>query len=61
MYTICKDLCIYSVSKSVDYDMLLRAALARGYSEEVVEIMLKQYSNLNVLMREDNKITVIEE
>lgn len=60
VFNICKDMCIYSTSKSVDYDMLLRAVLARGYSEEILDLMLKNYSNLNVLMKQDNTITVMD-
>mgnify|MGYP007068611257 CR=1 FL=1 len=54
-------MCLYKADKRVEYDVLKRAALARGYSEDVLEDMLINYENLNVIMRVDNWITIVDQ
>lgn len=44
----------------MEYNILLRTVLSRGYTESVLGIMLDQYEHLNVLMRQDDMIRIIE-
>jgi hypothetical protein len=61
VYEICKDLCIYKEKKTIEYQMLLTRVLARGFTENNLLLMLKQYELMNVLMRteQDGKEAII--
>lgn len=51
VFEIIKDMCVYNKEHSIEYDTLLKVVLARGFTEDVLEIVLTQYDHLGVLMR----------
>lgn len=60
IYSIIKDLCNYSTGKSVDMSVIEERIYRKGYSEEELQITLKNYENLNVLMIEGNVVSLVE-
>lgn len=60
IFEIIKDQCKYSGSLSVEFEKLRKRVLIRGFTEEELNDTLSNYLGLNLIMREDNVITLIE-
>lgn len=43
VFEIVKDLCKYKEDQSVEYSVCLKRVLARGYAQETLDLVLKQY------------------
>lgn len=55
-----RDLNKYLDGASVDYEQLKRKVISKGYNEDELGETLQKYLDMNVIMREDNLITIIE-
>ena len=60
IFTMLREMCKYSEGMSVDYLVLKKRVVARGYTESELGDTIQNYLRMNVLMREDNIITLIE-
>lgn len=60
IFEIIKDQCKYSGGLSVEFDKLRKRIMARGFKEDELNETLANYLQLNLIMREDNVITLIE-
>lgn len=60
IFDIIKDLCKYTTELSVDLDTLRRRILARGYTEDQLGDTLRSYLSLNLIMQEENMVTLID-
>jgi hypothetical protein len=60
IFEIIKSLCRYTTELSIDFDTLKRRVLSRGFAEKDLEDTLANYLNLNLIMREENVITLID-
>ena len=62
IFGMVKDLCTYREDKTVEYDTCLKRILARGHSQDNLNLTLAHYSELNVLAwdKDDNTIILID-
>ena len=60
IFEVMKEMCKYSDGLSVDYQVLKKRILAKGFTEEELGDTIQNYLRMNVIMREDNVITLIE-
>ena len=59
IFEIVKDRCHYNQEKSEHIENIRKRVLARGYSPEELELTLKNYEKLNVIMVDDDRIRLI--
>lgn len=60
IFEILKEMSRYVDGLSVDYEMVKRRIIQKGFTEEELNDTLQSYLNMNVIMREENMITLIE-
>ena len=53
-------MCKYADGMSVDYNVLKKRILAKGYTEEELNDTIENYLRMNVIMREDTMLTLID-
>lgn len=61
IYEVLKEMCRYSQGLSVDYSVLKKRIMAKGFTEEELADTIQNYLRMNVIMREDSVITLIEQ
>ena len=61
IYEVLKEMCRYSQGLSVDYSVLKKRIMAKGFTEEELADTIQNYLRMNVIMREDRVITLIEQ
>jgi hypothetical protein len=60
IFEIVRDLCKYSPELSVGYQALKTRVISRGFSEEQLNETLDNYLSLNLLMSQNDVITLID-
>jgi hypothetical protein len=60
IFEMLKEMCKYDDGLSVDFSLLKKRILQKGFTEEELVDTVQSYLNMNVIMREDNTITLIE-
>ena len=60
IYGMLRELSKYLEGPSVDYEQLRRKVINKGHTEDELNETLQKYLDMNVIMREDNVITIIE-
>ena len=60
IFELIRDLCKYTTELSIDFDTLKKRTLSRGYTEEQLNETVDNYLSLNLLMCENNVITLID-
>ena len=61
IYEVLREMCKYSQGMSVDYSVLKKRITAKGFTEEELADTIQNYLRMNVIMREDSVITLIEQ
>ena len=60
IYEVLKEMCRYADGMSVDYNVLKKLILAKGFTEEELVDTIDNYLRMNVIMREDTMLTLID-
>ena len=60
IFDVLKDMCKYADGLSVDYNVLKKRILSKGFTEEELVETVESYLRMNVIMREDTMLTLIE-
>lgn len=60
IFEILKEMCKYVDGLSVDYSLLKKRILQKGFTEEELDDTVDNYLKMNVIMREENMLTLIE-
>lgn len=60
IYEVLKEMCRYADGMSVDYNVLKKRILAKGFTEEELVDTIDNYLRMNVIMREDTMLTLID-
>jgi hypothetical protein len=60
IFEVLREMCKYADGMSVDYGVLRKRILAKGFTEEELNDTLENYLRMNVIMREDTMLTLIE-
>jgi hypothetical protein len=60
IFDVLKEMCKYADGMSVDYNILKKRILAKGYTEEELNDTIDNYLRMNVIMREDAILTLID-
>lgn len=60
IFEIYKEMSKYYDGLTVDYYLLKKRILQKGFTDEELDETLRSYINMNVIMREGNMITLIE-
>ena len=61
IFDILKEHCKYKSDLSVDYNLLRKKIMSKGFSEDKLEETINSYLNMNVLMRDGDRITLVEQ
>lgn len=59
IFELIKDQCKYSDTLSIDYELLRKQILMRGFTETELEETIATYLNINLIMRTGNTITLV--
>lgn len=60
IFEVLKEMCKYADGMSVDYNVLKKRIVAKGYTEEELNQTIENYLRMNVIMREDSMLTLID-
>lgn len=60
IFEMLKEMCKYADGLSVDYTVLKKRIVAKGFTEDQLNDTIENYLRMNIIMREDSLLTLIE-